>query len=62
MAILAKHETAEMADILTLAQQTIELAEGDLTKGNLIFGSPLVYAIAIASTREGILRYCRLEA
>ncbi len=47
MAILAKHETAEMAGILTLAQQTIALADGDVTKGNLIFGSPLVYALAM---------------
>jgi adenylate cyclase len=47
MAILAKDETAEMADILRLAQQIIDLADGDLTKGNLIFGSPLVYALAM---------------
>jgi adenylate cyclase len=47
MAILAKDETAEMAEILRLAQQIIALADGDLTKGNLIFGSPLVYALAM---------------
>jgi adenylate cyclase len=36
-----------MADILSLTQRIIDLAEGDLTRGSLIFGSPLVYALAM---------------
>ena len=32
-AIIAKHETGEMADVLRLAQRIIDVAEGDPTKG-----------------------------
>jgi len=53
-AIAAKHESGEMAEVLRLAQRTIDLADGDPTTGNLIFGSPL--AIAIAS--RGAARWC----
>ncbi|MGB7234852.1 MAG: cyclase, partial [Rhodococcus sp. (in: high G+C Gram-positive bacteria)] len=45
MALLAKHETGEMAEVLRLAQRLIDLADGDFTMGNLLFGSPLVYCI-----------------
>jgi adenylate cyclase len=45
MAVLAKHETGEMVDILRLSQRLIDLADGDFTKGNLLFGSPLTYCI-----------------
>jgi adenylate cyclase len=53
-AMVAKHETAEMADMLRLAQRVIDLAGGDPTMGDLILGSPL--AIAIAA--RGAARRC----
>ncbi|MFL6082942.1 MAG: ATP-binding protein [Mycobacterium sp.] len=55
MAILAKHETAEMAEILLLSQRVIDLAEGELTRGGLIFGSPLVYALAMRPIAKACL-------
>jgi adenylate cyclase len=45
-ALAAKHETAEMAEVLRLAQRVIDLAGGDPTTGNLVIGSPLALAIA----------------
>lgn len=54
MAMLAKHETGEMAEILRLSQRLIDLADGDFAKGNLLFGSPLAYAIPM----RGIARAC----
>jgi adenylate cyclase len=45
-AIVAKNETAETAEMLRLAQRVIDLAEDDLTKGNLLVGSPLASALA----------------
>jgi adenylate cyclase len=53
-ALVAKHETGEMADVLRLAQRVIELADGNPTKGNLILGSPLALAIAF----RGLARWC----
>jgi adenylate cyclase len=53
-AFIAKHETAEMRDILRLAQRVIDLADGDPTKGNMVFGSPLAFAIAM----RGVARCC----
>ncbi len=53
-AMLAKHETAEMADVLRLAQLAIDLAEGDPTKGSLIFESPLT----VVTTMRGLARWC----
>ena len=53
-AIIAKHETAEMAQVLRLAQRMIDLADGDPTKGNVILGSPLTFAI----TLRGVARWC----
>src|SRR5262245_19433661 len=44
-AMIAKHETAEMADVLRFAELVIDLAEGDPAKGSLIFESPLTVAI-----------------
>jgi adenylate cyclase len=44
-AITAKYFAGEMTEILRLAQRAIDLAEGDPTKGNLIVGSPLAFAI-----------------
>lgn len=46
-AMVAKHETGEMADVLRYAQRLIDLAEGDFAKGALIFESPLTSAIAM---------------
>jgi hypothetical protein len=45
-ALTAKFETGEMADALRSAQPVIDLAEGDPTKGDLIFGSLPALAIA----------------
>ncbi len=53
-AIIAKHETAEMADVLRLAERVIDLAEGDPTRGNIILGSPLTFAIML----RGVARWC----
>jgi adenylate cyclase len=53
-AIAAKNDIGEMAEVLRWAQRVIDLAEGDLTKGNLILGSPLALAIAC----RGTARWC----
>ncbi len=53
-ALAAKHETGEMAEVLRLAQRAIDLAGGDPTRGNLVFGSPLAWAIAF----RGAARWC----
>jgi adenylate cyclase len=53
-AMLAKHETAEMADLLRFAQLVIDLAEGDFGKGSLIFESPLT----VVTTMRGFARWC----
>jgi adenylate cyclase len=53
-ALAAKHETAEMAEVLRLAQRAIDVAGGDPTTGNLILGSPL----ALAITFRGAARCC----
>ncbi len=45
--IYAKCEAGEMIEALRLSDRLIELADGDPTKGNLIFGSPLSWAIAM---------------
>jgi class 3 adenylate cyclase len=50
--IYAKGETAEVSDVLRWSQRVIELADGDPSKGNFIFGSPL----ALAFTARGIAR------
>jgi adenylate cyclase len=53
-ALLTKHETGEMAEVLRVAQRVIDLADGDPTTGNLILGSPLAFAIAM----RGVARCC----
>ena len=50
--IYAKQETAEVTDVLRWSQRVIDLADGDPSKGNFIFGSPL----AIAFTSRGAAR------
>jgi adenylate cyclase len=53
-AMVAKHETGEMAEVLRVAQRVIDLAGGDPTMGDLILGSPL----ALAITFRGAARCC----
>ena len=53
-AIYAKIESAEWSDVLRWSQRVIDLADGDPSKGNFIFGSPL----ALAFTTRAIARYC----
>ncbi len=45
----AKYETGELAEVLRLAQLVIDLSGGDATKGDLMLGSPLAFAIALRS-------------
>ena len=42
--IYAKIESAEWSDVLRWSQRVIDLADGDPSKGNFIFGSPLALA------------------
>ena len=52
--IHAKGENAEYSDALRWSQRVIDLADGDPSKGNLLFGSPL----ALAFAQRGVARYC----
>src|SRR5271166_3465101 len=52
-AIYAKIEDAECSDVLRWSQTVIDLADGDPSKGNFIFGSPL----ALAFTTRAAARY-----
>ena len=52
--IYAKMESAEWSDVLRWSQRVIDLADGDPSKGNFIFGSPL----ALAFTSRAMARYC----
>jgi adenylate cyclase len=49
-----KHDTEEMADVMQLAQRVIDLADGDLIRGDLIVFSPLTLALAL----RGVARAC----
>jgi hypothetical protein len=51
--VYAKMESAEWCDMLRWSQTVIDLADGDPSKGNFIFGSPL----AVAVTTRGMARY-----
>ncbi|MGO9152022.1 ATP-binding protein, partial [Mycobacterium sp.] len=53
-AIYAKIDGAEWPDVLGWSQRVIALADGDPSKGNLVFGSPL----ALAFATRAIARYC----
>jgi class 3 adenylate cyclase len=53
-AIRAKLGNAEWSDALQWSQTVIDLADGDRSKGNFLFGSPL----ALAFTTRAIARYC----
>jgi adenylate cyclase len=50
----AKWQTGEAGESLRLAQRVVDLADGELTRGNLVVGSPLALAIAL----RGSNRYC----
>ncbi|HUO39211.1 MAG TPA: cyclase, partial [Mycobacterium sp.] len=52
--IYAKGESAEWCDALRWSQRAIDLADGDPSKGNFLFGSPL----ALAYTTRALARYC----
>ncbi len=52
--IYAKMESNEWRDMLEYSQRVIDLADGDPTKGNFIFGSPL----ALALTSRAVGRIC----
>jgi hypothetical protein len=52
--IYAKAENAEWSDVLRWSQSVIDLADGDPSKGNFIFGSPL----AVGFIGRAIARYC----
>jgi len=51
--LYAKLECAEWPDVLRWSQRVIDLADGDPSKGNLLFGSPL----ALAFTTRAMARY-----
>ncbi|HWR47329.1 MAG TPA: AAA family ATPase, partial [Pseudonocardiaceae bacterium] len=51
--IYAKTESGEWRDVLVWSQRVIDLADGDPSKGNFIFGSPL----ALAFTTRSLARY-----
>ena len=51
--ILAKMESGQWCDVLRWSQRVIDLADGDPSKGNFIFGSPL----ALAFATRAIARY-----
>jgi hypothetical protein len=53
-AIYAKLQSSEWSDVLRWSQRVIQLADGDPSKGNFIFGSPL----SVAFTTRAIARYC----
>ena len=52
--LVAKYQAAEMAEALVLAEQIIDLADGDPRRGNFIVSSPLVGAIML----RGCARCC----
>ena len=53
-AVHAKAESGEWSDVLRWSQRVIDLADGDPSKGNFIFGSPL----AVAFMKRADARYC----
>jgi len=55
MALVGKHESAEMAEILRLSQHLIDLADGDPGKGDLVTESPLSVAMVFRGVARGCL-------
>jgi hypothetical protein len=54
-AISIKSQVGEMAEVLRWSQTVIDLAGGDPTKGNVVFGSPLAVALASRGTARWAL-------
>ena len=52
--LLAKYQAGEVVETLRLAHRIIDLADGDATMGNLVFGSPL----AAAQVYRGLAEMC----
>ena len=52
-AIWAKMECADWCEVLRWSQNVIDRADGDASKGNILFGSPLAGAL----TTRGVARY-----
>jgi class 3 adenylate cyclase len=52
--MFAKMETAQWSDVMLWSQRAIDLADGDPSKGNFLFGSPLAGALTARATA----RYC----
>jgi class 3 adenylate cyclase len=52
--VVAKFQTAELAEVLRLASTVVELADGDPTKGNIIMGSPLSAALVWRGTARWV--------
>ena len=52
--IYAKIESAEWCDVLRWSQRVIDLADGDPSKGDFLFGCPL----ALAYTSRAMARWC----
>ncbi len=52
--IYAKGHSAEFCDVLGWSQRVIDLADGDPSKGNFVFGCPL----ALAFATRAFARYC----
>ena len=48
--IVAKWDVGEMAETMRLCDRVIDLAGGDPTMGNLVFGSPLAFAMALRAS------------
>jgi class 3 adenylate cyclase len=53
--IYAKGESGEFCDALRWSQRAIDLADGDPSKGNFLFGSPLAIAFAARGAAGGYL-------
>jgi adenylate cyclase len=54
-ALVANHETAEMAEVRRLAQEVIDLAGTDPRMGTLLVGSPVPMSFAL----RGVSRWCQ---
>jgi class 3 adenylate cyclase len=52
--VYARSDSAEWSEMLRWSQTVIDLADGDPSKGNFLFGSPL----ALAFTTRAVARYC----
>ena len=53
--VYVKTESAEWCDMLRWSQKVIDLADGNLSKGNLLIGSPLALALASRALARYVL-------